>query len=146
MFYYGVKLHALSQCSNRSLPKMASMSVSSASVCDLSVAKRMLSDVHNVNIYADKMYKCAEWNAVMKECNNVSIITPVKLKRNKSTLTFFEKLYSSAVSGIRQPIEYFFNWLQGKTKIKHASKVRSTSGLIAFIFARISVACFLVNC
>jgi len=146
MFYYGVKLHALSQCGYRSLPKMASMVVSSASECDLPVAKRMLDDVYNINIYADKMYKCAEWNAYIKHNNNVSIITPVKRKRNKSTLTFFEELYSSAVSGIRQPIESFFNWLQSKTPIHQASKVRSTNGLIAFIFARISAACFLFNC
>jgi len=146
MFYYGVKLHALSRCRHHALPEMASIMVSSASECDLPVAKRMLEDVCDINVYADKMYKCTTWNAAMKQNNNVSIITPVKLKRNKSTLTFYEKLYSSAVSGIRQPIESFFNWLQGKTRIHDASKVRSTNGLIAFIFARISAACFLVNC
>jgi len=47
------------------MPQMASMAVSSALECDLPVAKRMLTDVRDVNIYADKMYKCTEWNATM---------------------------------------------------------------------------------
>lgn len=146
MYYYGVKLHAFSQCRNRALPKMKSVLVSQASECDLPAAKRMLEDVFGVDVYADKMYKCADWEASMKRDNNVSIITPAKLKRNKPKLSFFEKLYSSAVSGMRQPIESFFNWLQVKTRIQSASKIRSANGLLSFIFARISAACFLANC
>ena len=146
MFYYGVKLHAYSQCRNHALPLLTAVSLSSASECDLPVAKRMLEDVFDVDIYADKMYKCADWEASLKQTNNVSIITPVKLKRNKSKLSYFEKLYSSSVSSVRQPIESFFNWLQVKTHIHLASKVRSADGLLAFIFARVSVACFLFNC
>jgi hypothetical protein len=45
---------------------------------------------------------------------------------------------NSVISSIRQPIESFFNWIQEKTKIQHASKVRSTNGLFAFVFARIA--------
>jgi hypothetical protein len=125
---------------------MSAVSVSTASKCDLPVAKRMLENVYNVDVYADKMYRCTAWEASMKQNNNVSIITPVKLSRSKNNFTFFEKLYSSAVSSIRQPIESFFNWLQIKTQIHLASKVRSTNSLLAFIFARTSVACWLVKC
>jgi hypothetical protein len=45
---------------------------------------------------------------------------------------------NSAVSAIRQPIEAFFSWLQEKTHIHIASKVRSANGLLAFIFARLA--------
>ena len=111
------------------------MSLSPASECDLPVAKRMLTGLYNADVYADKMYRCMAWNALIKQNNNVSIITPIKLSRSKNKLTFFENLYSSAVSGIRQPIESFFNWIQVKTQIHLASKVRSNQWL-AFLHLR----------
>jgi len=49
-------------------------------------------------------------------------------------------MYSTAVSKIRQPIEALVNWLIEKTDIQRASKVRSTKGLIVYIFSRIAVA------
>jgi len=51
------------------------------------------------------------------------------------------KLYSSAVSKVRQPIESFFNWLIEKTNIQNASKVRSTNGLWFHCFGKLLVAC-----
>jgi hypothetical protein len=50
--------------------------------------------------------------------------------------------FSQLVSKARQAIESFFNWINEKTHIQPASKVRSASGLIAFIFARLAVAAF----
>jgi len=50
-----------------------------------------------------------------------------------------DKLYSLAVSRTRQAIESFFAWIQKKTKIQSASKVRSLQGLLSFVFARFSV-------
>ena len=46
------------------------------------------------------------------------------------------------VSFVRQPIESFFNWLNEKTQIQKASKVRSSKGLLVHIFGRIA-ACLL---
>ena len=51
-----------------------------------------------------------------------------------------DKLFSELVSKTRQAIESFFNWLNEKTAIQSASKVHSSTGLIAFIFARIALA------
>lgn len=145
MYYYGVKLHVFSQSRYSSLPIPASMSVTYASENDLPAGKRMLSDVYGAEVYADKMYKDASWELYMKENNSVSIFTPVKLEKGRDRLYFLDSLYSAAVSSVRQPIESFFNWLQVKTHIQVASKIRSSNGLWAFIFARISVACFLFN-
>lgn len=47
-------------------------------------------------------------------------------QRNKA----YNDLFSTAVSKIRQPIESFFNWLNEKTKIQRANKVRLIFGLL----------------
>ncbi len=39
-----------------------------------------------------------------------------------------------------QPIESLFNWLIEKTDIQRASKVRSTKGLMVYVFGRIAAA------
>jgi len=51
---------------------------------------------------------------------------------------------STSVSRVRQPIESLFNWIQEKTHIQVASKVRSSKGLIVHIFGRLAAALFLL--
>jgi len=141
MYYYGVKLHVLGQKVYQKLPKLCMLSVSAASENDITVAKDILSDVRNMDIYADKMYANQAWSQELIK-QNVRIFTPVKLKKGQSVLDSADALFSSAVSRVRQAIESFFNWIQQKTRIHEASKVRSDCGLISFIFARIAVISF----
>lgn len=47
---------------------------------------------------------------------------------------------SQAVSKVRQPIESFFNWLNEKTEIQKASKVRATKGLLVHTFGKLAIA------
>ena len=56
----------------------------------------------------------------------------------------FEQLLSASVSRVRQPVESFFNWIQQKTKIQTASKVRSYNGLIVHAFGRFAAAMFML--
>jgi hypothetical protein len=42
------------------------------------------------------------------------------------------------VSYIRQPVESLFNWLNVKTGLQQANKVRSIAGLLVLVFARIA--------
>ena len=49
-------------------------------------------------------------------------------------------LFSQAVSKVRQPIESFFNWLNEKTEIQRASKVRATKGLLVHTFGKLAIA------
>jgi len=142
MYYYGVKLHALGQRTINSLPHMRMMKLSAASENDITVAKEWLCEnVWNVDIYADKMYANKAWHEELRS-QNVNIITPVKLKKGQKTLKYFDALFSSMVSATRQSIESFFNWIQQKTGIQSASKVRSDDGLISFIFARLASLAF----
>lgn len=57
-------------------------------------------------------------------------------RRNKDA----RDLYSQTVSKVRQPIESFFNWLNEKTEIQRASKVRATKGLLVHTFGKLAIA------
>ena len=138
MYYYGVKLHPLSQKQYHTLPKLALFGVTPAAVSDITFAKETLYDVHDIDIYGDKIYNDADWFDYMRKHNNVNISAPIKLQKGQEILECYDRLYNSAVSSIRQPIESFFSWLIEKTHIQSASKVRSTNGLLVFIFARLA--------
>lgn len=140
MWYYGVKLHTFAQCNYKKMPTPTLMTISKASEHDLPVAKQMLDDVSNLRLFGDSAFADKEWKAFMLFENNVEVLTPVKCKKGQNKLPFMDRIYSSAVSSVKQAIESFNNWIIAKTNIQRASKVRSAAGLTAFIFARISCA------
>ena len=142
MFYYGMKLHILAQCNHKSMPTPASMSTSKASEHDLTIAKEILDGYRNIRVFGDMAFIDKEWQAHMLIVNNVEILTPIKRKKGQEQLPFWDRLYSSAVSGVKQAIESLNNWIIEKTDIQRASKVRSVAGLTAFVFARVACACF----
>jgi len=144
MWYYGVKLHIFAQCNYKKMPTPAMMCVSKASEHDLPVAKEMLNDVMNIRLFGDSAFADKEWKAFMFSENNVEILTPIKRKKGQKKLSYWDGVYSTAISSVKQAIESFNNWIIEKTNIQRASKVRSSAGLIAFIFARIACAflCF----
>jgi len=141
MYYYGMKLHALGQKRSAALPQITMLNLTPASENDLTVAKDWLAYVHNLLIFADKAYADQVW-AKELALRGVELITPVKKKKGQLFLDAADELYSSAVSRVRQAIESFFSWIQLKTHIQSASKVRSTNGLLAFIFARLAMLAF----
>ena len=144
MYYYGVKLFILAQCNHKSKPTPSSMVTSKASEHDLVIAKELLESSSNIRVLCDMAFIDEEWHALMLAENNVEILTPIKRKKGQKQLPFWDRLYSSAVSGVKQAIESFNNWLIEKTNIQRASKVRSSAGLSSFIFARVACAlmCF----
>ena len=141
MYYYGVKLHVLGQKQYKALPKTRAVLVTPASESDITVAKEWLEEIANMDIFADKAYADAIWAAQLRE-SGVRLYTPVKLKKGQVFLDSADSHFSQAVSRARQAIESFFNWIQQKTQIQFASKVRSENGLIAFIFARLASLAF----
>ena len=78
----------------------------------------------------------------LAEDQNLDLLTPIKIKKEKGqqTLPAADKLYSEAVSRIRQPIESLFSWIDEKTGIQCASKVRSYRGLLVHVFGRLAAA------
>jgi hypothetical protein len=102
--------------------------------------------IFNRTCFGDKIYSDFDcFNPKKTATQNIGMLTPVKAvkgepleitQRNKA----FNDLFSTAVSKIRQPIEPFFNWLNEKTNIQRAMKVRSTSGLLVHTMGKIAIA------
>jgi hypothetical protein len=144
MWFYGVRLHTLGQSQYKTVPQPTLMQLASASHHDRKVAEEMLLDAFGIDIFADKAYINASWQADRFANHQTKIITPIKLKKGQERLDSADSLFTTAVSKVRQPIESFFNWLHELTQIQATSKVRSSNGLISFVFARISLACLVL--
>jgi len=140
MYYYGVKLHVLGQKQYQSIPNPTAFYLSSASDADLTVAKQFLSPLHDTVLVGDKAYQDKRWEEQSLLPQNVYLLSPVKKAKGQTYLDAADALFSTAVSSIRQAIESFFNWLQEKTHIQFASKVRSERGLLLHVFGRVAAA------
>ena len=94
----------------------------------------------------DKAYRDGPLKERLAEGQNLDLLTPIKKRRaqqkekGQQTLPAADKLYSEAVSRIRQPIESLFSWIDEKTGIQRASKVRSYQGLVVHVFGRLAAA------
>jgi hypothetical protein len=141
-WYYGVKLHVLGQKQYGTLPKLCLAHIAPASLHDVTIAKQWLMDnVRNLDIFADMAYVDQVLTDLMAT-QNVTLFLCVRKKTGQQFLEAADELFSRAVSRTRQASESFFNWIQEKTRIQSASKVRSDNGLIAFIFARLASLAF----
>lgn len=146
-FYYGLKLHALAFRRKGTIPFPESITFTAAEDNDLTVFKQHWGDViYNRIIFGDKIYSDIEYFDENKRLNQtIQMMTPVKAvkgqsEQEKQRNRAFKDLFSKAVSKIRQPIESFFNWLNERTKIQRAQKVRSTSGLLVHTMGKIAIA------
>jgi hypothetical protein len=147
LWYYGVKLHALNRYNKGTLPHPESLILSPASEHDLNVFKENWSELKHCIFFGDKIYHDEPFFKNLYHRNYSIMYTPIKEIKGKSeTLKYhdyaYESLFSKAVSRIRQPIESFFNWINEKTGLQNASKVRSLNGLMVHIYGKLAV-CFL---
>ena len=140
MTYYGLKLHVLGFARKKKLPMPELVGLSPASHNDLMVFKPIFERLFNRAIYADKIYANKDFQAWLFKNNNTEILIPVKKKKGQKELIPIDKMYSKAVSTIRQPIEAFFGWIIEKTGIQNASKIRSRNGLITHVFGKFAAA------
>ena len=112
---------------------------------DLNAVREILPRLKGRAVIGDKAYSKKDFNEILEKEHGVCIYTPVKLVKGETIQTrqfkyAADKLFSTAVSRLRQPIESLFNWLIEKTDIQRASKVRSTKGLIVHVFGRLAAA------
>ena len=146
-WFYGTKLHTLSFYNRGTLPYPENIVISKASENDLSLFKENWAEIKNRYFFGDKIYHNQDFFENMYRNKNSIMYTPIKgikgkAKELKQRDFAYETLFSKAVSAIRQPVESLFNWINEKTQIQIASKVRSTKGLIVHIFGKLT-ACFL---
>lgn len=143
MYYYGMKLHLVGQKIDRKLPYPEIITLTSAEENDLAVFKReCVPYLYGKTILGDKIYSDSSF---FNDTCPVKMLTPCKqIKGEAEVITQREKaardLFSTAVSKVRQPIESFFNWLNEKTEIQRASKVRATKGLLVHCFGKLAIA------
>jgi hypothetical protein len=140
-FYYGLKLHLAALFQNKKLASPIDFKITSAATHDLTAVKNDLLNFKHSQIFADRAYCDQSTKKNLSQINS-KLHTPIKLSRNKKTLSSDEKVYSKSVSSIRQSIEILFNWLIESSGIQIASKVRSTKGLIVHVFGRFSACLF----
>jgi hypothetical protein len=144
MFFYGVKLHVVGQRRRASLPVPERVGLSPGSANDLTVLRQVLPRLEGGWLYGDKAYCDGPMKERLAEEQNLEVLTPVKKKKGQKHLSAADKLFSEAVSRVRQPIESLFNWIDEKTGIQCAAKVRSYRGLLVHVFGRLAAAMLLL--
>ena len=142
-YYYGVKLHILAVRRDGRLPLPDYIGVTAANEADISVLKEIADDLYDTPVYADKAYIAETLNFLLTEQDS-PLNTPVKKKKGEH-LGMAEEILSTAVSRVRQPIESLFNWIEEKTGIQTASKVRSTQGLLVHVFGKLAAAMLMLT-
>lgn len=148
-WYYGVKLHLQATAIWERLPILKFYEISSASEHDLTAWRSAFLLQENQEIYADKAYINHQLQEDLYSWNGVSLNTPHKKEKGQPGLPLFKQVDNTNHSRKRQPIESLFNWIEEKTGIQNASKVRSLSGLLLHIYSKLAVALvimLIVNC
>ncbi len=147
LYYYGCKIHTLASVRQGKIPFPESIIITPAEDNDLTVFKQAWGDnILSKVIFGDKIYSDKEYfNSNKRKTQHIEMLTPVKgikgqTEEIKQRDKAFNDIFSEAVSKVRQPIEAFFNWLNEKTKIQRAMKVRSTAGLLNHIYGKLAVA------
>ncbi|MBA2607074.1 MAG: transposase [Acidobacteria bacterium] len=124
------------------LPNPSQIWLCEASHHDLTAAKEQYLQLPNTSLIADLAYPEAEFAQSLKK-QSTCLLTGYKKPKGKD-LTKFEKYHNRLISKFRQPIESLFNWINEKTNIQTASKVRSTDGLLLHCWGKLAVAFFLL--
>ncbi|CAK8711258.1 IS982 family transposase [Candidatus Electronema aureum] len=142
-YFCGLKLHIFAVRRNGRLPLPDYIGITPASTADINVLKEIADDLHDTSVYADKAYVSNALKQRLEE-QNTSLNTPVKRKKGQK-FSVIDEILSSAVSMVRQPIESLFNWIDEKTGIQTASKVRSTQGLLVHVYGKLAAAMLLLT-
>lgn len=143
MYYYGMELHMVGQRREGTIPSPEMTVLTPALENGLTVFKNECAPyLSEKTVLGDKIYSDFSF---FNESNPVKMLTPHKeIKGEPEVIKQREKaardLFSQVVSKVRQPIESFFNWLNEKTEIQRASKVRATKGLLVHTFGKLAIA------
>ncbi len=143
LHYYGVKLHAVGLKRCESMPRIEHIVFTPASQHDVLEFRTQAAYWGACDAYGDKGYFYHQLEQYLPD-SEVVVYTPIQRTKDSSQLNEAQLLWNTSVSRMRQPIECFFNWLQEKTSIQNASKVRSTKGLLVHLFGRVAAALVLL--
>jgi|SRR5215213_899229 len=142
MRFHGVRLHCIAQRRTGRLPMPNQVWLCAASHHDSKAFIEQQPEIMTTELFADLAYPTPGIINHLKE-QQTRLISPQKKPKGQE-LTNDEKYYNRLMRRIRQPIESLFNWIQEKTQIQRASKVRSTDALMIHCWGKLAVAFFLL--
>jgi hypothetical protein len=130
-YYIGVKLQIVAQKRTNALPFPIDYHIESAATHDLEICKQTLPllQLEQFDLYGDKAYIDQSFQNDLFENNYIHLKTPIKKFKGQPPLTLFQKAANTIHASVRQPVETLFGWINDKTNIQNASKVRSIDGL-----------------
>lgn len=140
--FHGLRLHFLAQRRTGRLPLPSQVWLCGASHHDSKAFIQQQPNLPTTELFGDLAYPTPEIIAHLQQ-QQTRLVAPQKKPKGKE-LTLDEKYYNRLVRSIRQPIESLFNWIQEKTGIQRASKVRSTDALMIQCWGKLAVAFFLL--
>jgi hypothetical protein len=140
--FHGVRLHCIAQRRANRLPLPTQVWLCAASHHDSKAFNEQQPELPTTELFGDLAYPTPEIISHLKE-QQTRLVAPQK-KPKGTDLTLDQKYYNRLVRRIRQPVESLFNWMQEKTGIQRASKVRSTDALMIHCWGKLAVAFFLL--
>src|SRR5947209_212219 len=140
--FHGVRLHCIAQRRANRLPLPNQVWLCAASHHDSKAFIEQQPILTATELFGDLAYPTPEIINHLKE-QQTRLVAPQKKPKGKE-LTNDENYYNRMVRRIRQPIESLFNWIQEKTQVQRASKVRSTDALMIHCWGKLAVAFFLL--
>jgi hypothetical protein len=143
-YYYGVKVHILGLRRPGTLPLPDYIGLTPASDHDLVAFRQIVPQLQGGELYLDKAYADELLKQTTQTEQDLMMLTPIKKAKGQKYLEVADQWFSVAVSRVRQPIESLFNWIEAKTGIQRASKVRSSLGLVGHVFGRLAAAMWLL--
>jgi len=144
LYFYGVRVHEIGRRQAGTLPSPEYIGVTEGSDHDGKIFDQIRPVLINEELFGDKAYQRPDAKEI-EERQNLTVLTPVKKKTGQKYLDVGEQWLSTAVSRVRQPIETLFGWIEEKTGIEFAGKVRSYPGLMVHVFGRLAAAMFFWN-
>ena len=140
--FHGVRLHCIARRRTGRSPLPRQVWLCAASHHDSKAFIQQQPDLPTTELFGDLAYPTSEIIAHLQQ-QHTKLVAPQK-KPKGTELTDDEKYYNRLVRRIRQPVESLFNWIQEKTQIQRASKVRSTDALMIHCWGKLAVAFFLL--
>mgnify|MGYP000409097100 CR=1 FL=1 len=144
LYYHGFKLHLIAVDRLQKMPLPERIQFTKASVNDLTALRAELAYLPPGCLVGDKAYASAPLSEGLAAHQQLTLCTPVKLKKGQKRLDAADKGYSTYVSRMRQPIESLFNWFIEKTQIQCGAKIRSEKGALLHCLGRLAAGLYIM--
>lgn len=142
--FHGIRLHFMANRKSGRLPQPKHIWLASANHHDSKAFKEQKISLPATDLFADLAYADKEIIASLKQQQTQIYVAQKKPKGKDKQLTDLQKYRNRLIAKFRQPIESLFNWINEKTEIQKAGKVRSTDGLLIHCWGKLVVAFYLL--